>query len=90
MAMNLAALNELLVAPRGMKPSGALQLMCLSGVSQSLHQQSWGMLGVPIIGITVLAEGEDDGVNGYVIHLHVALHSVSRMIAIHASRVWRS
>ena len=78
MAGKLAALNELLVALQGMMPSGALQLMCLSGVPQCLHQQSWGMPGVSIIGVTVLAEGEDDSVNGYVIDLHVALHSISK------------
>ena len=70
MAWKLAALDKLPVALRDMVPSRAVQLMCLSGVPQSLHQQSWGMLRVPIIGITVLAEGEDDGVNGDVIHLH--------------------
>lgn len=82
MAGKLAALNELLVALRGMVPPRALQLMRLSGVSQSLHQQSWGMLGVPIIGITVLAEGEDDGVNGDVIHLHIPPHSTPRLLFI--------
>ena len=86
MAWKLAALDELLVALRGMVPSRALQLMRLSGVPQSLHQQSWGMLGVPIIGITVLAEGEDDGVNGDVIHLHIAPHSIPRLLFIFQPR----
>ena len=73
MAGKLAALDELLAAPRGMVPPGALQLVRLSGVPQRLHQQGRGMLGVPTIGVTVLAEGKDDGVNGDVIHLHVVL-----------------
>ena len=82
MAGKVAALNELLVALRDMVPSRALQLMRLSGVAQSLHQQSGGMLGMPIIGITVLTEGEDDGVNGDVIHLHIPPHSTPRLLFI--------
>lgn len=64
-------LNELLLGARWLWPPLTLQLVGLLGISQRVQEKSRRVLWMPVMRVAVFTEGENDSVNGHVIHLHV-------------------